>query len=82
VGGSTSELAEAGHRCRSAHRSQLSKLEKSELYGMTLECVLTITVDFVHVLRRNANDAALLDDFGIFPYNAFHNLEIFHGDLH
>lgn len=30
---------------------------------------LTVTVDFVHILRWNADDAALLDDFGILPYD-------------
>lgn len=41
----------------------------------------TITVDFVHVFRWNANDSALFDHFRVLPNNRLHYLKVFHSDL-
>jgi hypothetical protein len=35
---------------------------------------LTVTVDFVHILWRYSDDAALLDYFGILPHNGLDDL--------
>jgi hypothetical protein len=43
--------------------------------------ILTIAVDFMHILWWDTNDAALLDDFRVLPYDRLYNLEIFHGNL-
>ncbi|KAJ8104750.1 hypothetical protein OPT61_g10590 [Boeremia exigua] len=39
-----------------------------------------VAVHLVHVLGRDAEDAALLDDLGVFPHHALHNLQVLHGD--
>jgi hypothetical protein len=42
---------------------------------------LTITVHLVHVLGRDSNDPALLDDLGVFSRDRLNNLEVLHRDL-
>jgi hypothetical protein len=42
---------------------------------------LTITIDFVHILRGDSNDTTLLNHFWIFSNDRLHDLEVFHGDL-
>src|SRR5271155_324309 len=37
-----------------------------------------VTVDFVHLVRWNANQAALLDDSGIFSADVLHYLQVLH----
>jgi hypothetical protein len=59
-------------------RCKQFKLDEGEIRRAR---VLTIAVDFVHILGRNANDATLLDDLGVFPADALDNLEIFHRNL-
>lgn len=57
------------------------------LYTQSGQCqtlhgrVLTVAVHLVHIFWWNSNDAALLNDFGIFPDYSFYDLEIFHSDL-
>src|SRR5271155_3270114 len=37
-----------------------------------------VTVDFVHLVRRNTNQAALLDDGGIFSADMLYYLQVLH----
>merc|ERR1712000_310690 len=39
-----------------------------------------VAVDLVHLLRRNADNATLLDNFRVFATDVFDGLEVFHGD--
>ena len=43
--------------------------------------VLTIAIDFVHILFRDPTDDALLNDLWILPADMFDNLEVFHRNL-
>ena len=43
--------------------------------------VLTIAVDFVHILFRYSTYDALLNDLWILPADMFDNLEVFHRNL-
>jgi hypothetical protein len=54
-----------------------------EISKMRLEerDILTITINFVHILWWYADDTALLDDFWVLPDDRLHNLKILHRDL-
>lgn len=41
----------------------------------------TITVDLVHILRRYAKNATLLNHFGVFADSKFDNLQVLDRDL-
>ena len=43
--------------------------------------VLTIAVDFIHILFRYSTYDALLNDLWILSADMFDNLEVFHGNL-
>lgn len=60
-----------------SHRSKWSALR---LFLRDLPNGPRVAVDFVHVFRRNAQHATLLNDLGILPHNIFDGFEIFHGD--
>ena len=48
----------------------------------SIPCQLTIAVHLMHILRRNAHQATLLNDFRILPHNTLHDLQILHSNLH
>jgi hypothetical protein len=84
-GGSTLVLVEDDVCSRIVRRSRLSMLGYVRIgvakWGESRICVLTITVDFVHVCCWDTAYYALFNHFGIFATDMFDELKIFHCNL-